>query len=263
MYIVRWLIGHPMIAVWVLGALAILLSYTSGDKGASQTVTNEQSSTGVISDQAVNEGNDSALLENKTQELIVKSDDIKKEKKLNSDNTNRVNDKPKNKTETPKNTEITKDKVEVENNTVVDQKTDKDSALVALSQRGQAKNTSLSKDNEAVMDLDQSSSDELLKMAREAYWNNGLDEAAQIYQQLIKLEPNVLEHKGELGNVLWRQGYPKKAAELYSEISIPMIEGGNADRVANMIGFIGLFYPDRASVIHDRMQRLDNEGQKK
>ena len=93
-------------------------------------------------------------------------------------------------------------------------------------------------------------------MAREAYWNNGLDEASQIYSQLIELEPTVIEHRGELGNVYWRQGYPKKAAQLYSEIAIPMIEQGNSERVANMIGFIGLFFPDRAAEIHKRLQSV-------
>ncbi len=98
-------------------------------------------------------------------------------------------------------------------------------------------------DSESIQDLSQSSTEEMLLMAREAYWNNGLEEASQIYMQLIELEPAVIEHRGELGNVYWRQGYPKKAAELYSEIAIPMIEEGNSERVANMVGFIGSVLP--------------------
>jgi hypothetical protein len=86
-------------------------------------------------------------------------------------------------------------------------------------------------------------------MAREAYWNNGLEESAEIYKVLIEREPEVIEHKGELGNVFWRQGYPKQAAELYAEIAAPMIEKGNAERVSNMVGFIGLFFPERATEI--------------
>lgn len=95
------------------------------------------------------------------------------------------------------------------------------------------------------------SSEDLLVMAREAYWNNGLDEAAELYGVLIEREPSVIEHKGELGNVLWRQGYPKKAAELYAEIAEPMIEKGNGERVSNMVGFIGLFFPERATTIRE------------
>lgn len=95
------------------------------------------------------------------------------------------------------------------------------------------------------------SSEDLLMMAREAYWNNGLDEAAELYGVLIEREPTVIEHKGDLGNVFWRQGFPKKAAELYAEIAAPMIEQGNGERVSNMVGFIGLFFPERATKIRE------------
>jgi len=98
------------------------------------------------------------------------------------------------------------------------------------------------------------STEDMLVMAREAYWNNGLEEASEIYIKLIELEPDVLEHKGELGNVYWRQGFPEKAAELYSEVAIPMIKEGDGERVANMIGFIGLFFPDRAAEINRQLQ---------
>jgi hypothetical protein len=98
-------------------------------------------------------------------------------------------------------------------------------------------------------DLADKSTDDLLMMAREAYWDNGLDEAASLYSELITREPTVFEHKGELGNVFWRQGYPKKAAELYADIAEPMIAGGNGERVSNMVGFIGLFFPERATNI--------------
>ena len=43
-------------------------------------------------------------------------------------------------------------------------------------------------------------------MAREAYWNNGLEEASQIYTQLIELEPTVIEYRGELGSIKTNTG---------------------------------------------------------
>ena len=103
--------------------------------------------------------------------------------------------------------------------------------------------------------LAEKSSEDLLMMAREAYWNNGLEEAAEIYSALIEREPNVIEHKGELGNVFWRQGFPKKAAELYADIAEPMIEKGNGERVSNMVGFIGLFFPERAANIRQLLEK--------
>lgn len=101
------------------------------------------------------------------------------------------------------------------------------------------------------------SDEEMLVMAREAYWNNGLDEAAQIYQQLIKANPDVIDYRGELGNVYWRQGHPEKAAELYASIAMPMIEAGDKDKVANMVGFIGLYFPEKATEIHNKLQTLE------
>ena len=106
-----------------------------------------------------------------------------------------------------------------------------------------------------VADLGSKTTEDLLLMAREAFWNNGLEEAAGIYQQLIEREPHVVEHKGELGNVYWRQGFPEKSANLYVEIAIPMIDKGNGDRVANMVGFIGLFHPKKAAEISEYLKR--------
>lgn len=108
----------------------------------------------------------------------------------------------------------------------------------------------------SIAGLEEQSSDDLLLMAREAYWNNGLDEAVSIYQQLIEREPNIVAHKGELGNVYWKQGLSEKSASLYAEIAIPMIENGKADRVKNMVGFIEQFHPDKAAEIIKRLQGL-------
>ncbi len=110
--------------------------------------------------------------------------------------------------------------------------------------------------NGSIAGLNEQSSDDLLLMAREAYWNNGLDEAVSIYQQLIAREPHVVAYKGELGNVYWKQGFPEKSATLYAEIAIPMIENGKADRVENMVGFIEQFHPDKAAEIRNRLQGL-------
>jgi hypothetical protein len=65
-----------------------------------------------------------------------------------------------------------------------------------------------------------------------------------------------VEHKGELGNVYWRQGFPEKAASIYAEIAIPMIENGKADRVENMVGFIKQYHPEKAAEIEKYLQGL-------
>jgi tetratricopeptide (TPR) repeat protein len=238
MYIVRWLLSHPIIATWVaLSVVAILLIFGSGDK--EEELTSEASmapSTDVIKT-VVSSTEEKASVDTAKKEKTAKVVDTDEAKKIADLNVS-VTAEPI----PPLKSELDK----------VSSSDDLSSTKNASIKSTESKNTESK--STAITDLSQATNEEMLLMAREAYWNNGLDEAAQIYSKLIEKEPKAFEYKGELGNVYWRQGYPKKAAELYSEISIPMIENGGSERVANMIGFIGLFYPDRAAVIHEKMQ---------
>ena len=228
MYIVRWLIGHPIIAAWVLIAIAILLNFGMERNGDH---TNFENSKGKI-----NESINTDITEDKATVTKAVVDDA-----------------------LPKGSSLLPTVTESNNNTkeeIVTTITTKGSKSVADNSLVTMDADSHSIDSAAISDLRQMSSEEVLKMAREAYWNNGLDEAAQIYKELIKLEPKAFEYRGELGNVYWRQGYPKKAAELYSEIALPMIEKGNSERAANMVGFIGLYYPERAAAIKKRLELI-------
>ena len=90
---------------------------------------------------------------------------------------------------------------------------------------------------------------ELLQHARIAFNQKELDKSVAIYQQLIKQQPNVIEYKGELGNVFYHQNKPKEAAALYAEIALPLIQQGKGNQAANMLGFIGAFYPEKATEI--------------
>lgn len=249
MYIVRWLMGHPMIAVWVLGAIAILLSYGSSYKETTDEVSDSSSKVTHAIKQNAHASTDS---QNSDSNQVKKPESVEA-----SDNA--LSNKHK------EDKKAAEGIASLEKPTLVDTGKHKTvDSNAETNQKAAVKGTpGPSDDTETdVADLSALGTEELLVMAREAYWNNGLDEAAEIYQQLIKVEPKVVSHRGELGNVYWRQGYPKKAAKLYSEIAIPMIESGDAARVANMVGFIGLFYPDRASVIQDRLDRFEQTGKK-
>ncbi len=329
MYIVRWLMGHPIIATWFLGAIAILLTIGNNNVGKKESheddhATKQEHVVSVDSTKSLEEPSvvTSALIESDEKKVtavepakaeveteVVKTVETKSEETVNAEvpssstenkdtQANLVNSEevvtkttidstevtsrsyPKGlavgsetpelaaktdveivdaptpvETQTTNNVEQAKDVVEATVSKISNQA---DVAVTANEAAATIEETPKpeggSTDAASIQDLGQSSTEEMLLMAREAYWNNGLDEASQIYTQLIELEPKVIEHRGELGNVYWRQGYPKKAAQLYSEIAIPMIEQGNSEKVANMIGFIGLFYPDRAAEIHKRLQ---------
>jgi len=243
--------GHPILAAWILAAIAILLNFTMVDKEeetvASQpeTVIEESintqpnASNGVLSQEPteITEVLAEDSLADKTEQTVAAITTTTSE--VNFPSADEVNN-------------LSSDEGKRAENAIADNKLTKSSLTIVNADDE-------NNEENVISDLSELNPEEMLTMAREAYWNNGLDEAAQIYKHLIKIEPDKIEHRGELGNVYWRQGYPKQAAKLYSEISLPMIEQGKADRVANMIGFIGLFYPDRAAEIH---KRLESETEK-
>ena len=335
MYIVRWLMGHPILATWFVGAIAILLSI--GNHGANKDVhvddhanTQQQvETTHTTKTLETPSAVTSALIESDEKKVIVEGaatpavktvvETVEKieetastsvETKSTEVEASEVESTEIDKAEAPSKTAdsatteentTTQEEIvvteEVVTETTVDstvatnrsypdglsvgpgttktESTEEASKAVVETEAGKTgtqadvavaateaastltetpKPEEVTADSKSIEDLGQSSTEQMLLMAREAYWNNGLEEASQIYTQLIELEPTVIEYRGELGNVYWRQGFPKKAAKLYAEISLPMIEQGNQDRVANMVGFIGLFYPEKATEIHNKLQ---------
>jgi len=242
-------VGHPIIATWVLGAIAILLTLGQGQKTSSVEHNTSVSKQADSSTDNINIEKDVASGVKKVTDSVVVSSDANGDTLALSKKSSvppvisSVISNPVNKAK-----EITSnisDGVSYSNkNTTL---------AVSENELSFPLEKEISSESSVISDLAMASSDELLLMAREAYWNNGLDEAAQLYKQLIEAEPMVIDHKGELGNVYWRQGYFKKAAELYLEIAAPMIENGDSKRVANMIGFISLFFPEQAADLGNKM----------
>ncbi len=265
MYITKWLAGHPLIAIWVLGIIAILLTWPGigGDK-----IQHEHSA--VETHPADVQMNERQAINNDVQHNAGHEP---QQNKTVAKQTHIVAGKiepgvlPEETSQLPKDTAPFKSGVQNESIENVQPASHSEVGTVSASKDTTVASTAVdakkpgallpeaqTQKSTAVQDLSVMSTEDMLVMAREAYWNNGLEEASEIYIKLIELEPDVLEHKGELGNVYWRQGFPKKAAELYSEVAIPMIKNGDGERVANMIGFIGLFFPDRAAEINRQLQ---------
>ena len=243
MYIFRWLMKHPVIilALYFLSIVAILFSMTNGgssDKKAdvaetAQVLTTESAEVDLSEAPAIEPSTLTTALVTGDSGTETEASEAEVKEAVETDNSDK---------EEQASTEAAVDTTEVADSTET-------SEVMSVASTA-TENTEV----ESETQFEEANADELLLMAREAYWNNGLEESAQIYQQLIELNPDIIDYKGELGNVYWRQGFPKKAAELYAEISVPMIEEGNADRVANMVGFIGLYFPEKATDIHNLLQ---------
>jgi hypothetical protein len=228
MYIVRWFVGHPIVALWALTIIALLLSMGGGSKKHEKVVADSNEGTQVT--EVKHSGNTEGGTAEASPKINTNASPVA---------TNEGVDLAKS-DETPTEVAALSSQAATSN-------------LLSPSPSGTAEKA----DQQIPMQgLSEKSTEDLLLMARESYWNNGLDEAAEIYQQLIQREPTVVEHKGELGNVYWKQGFPEKSADLYAEIALPMIKNGHADRVANMVGFIKLFHPEKAAEISKTLQAL-------
>lgn len=94
-----------------------------------------------------------------------------------------------------------------------------------------------------------SSPDELLRAAREAYWSDELDAAADFYGQLVQQVPDSLDYKGELANVYWKQGNAREAANLFAEIAPKLAEQGRVTEAFNMKLYVEMVDPELAKSI--------------
>lgn len=249
MYILRWLMKNPliMLAAFLLLCFILIYSFSGGDDEAKRVDTNVDTNSAPKTEIANKKDVDVDLSKapkiepsKLTNELVGGKADEKADTAQTDVKTVKADD-----TNAPAETQQASSEA-----------TNKAPAQ-ALTSSAQGNSTAAPQTvADSTAQFDEANTDELLLMAREAYWNNGLEESAELYQQLIKANPDVIDYKGELGNVYWRQGMPEKAAALYAEISMPMIEAGNTARVANMVGFIGLFFPEKATEIHNKLQAV-------
>ena len=267
MEMIRWLLGNRIVQVaWGLGILAVLLAWMFGgskaghdtaevdthaktEQVAEAVVSTKEASTSVVAE--VEQVAETAIVDTKTAVAAGTAAVVATAVAT----TQAVADTSEAAVETVKEAVAPAETAEQVVTTEVETTAEVVEAKVEEAAVEAAATTETSEVVALADGLSEKSSEDLLMMAREAYWNNGLDEAAELYTALIEREPTVIEHKGELGNVFWRQGFPKKAAELYADIAEPMIEKGNGERVSNMVGFIGLFFPERAATIRKLLDK--------
>ncbi len=234
MHIFRWLMTHPIATTWILAALAILLNLNSGTKndhdkaGYDEKVSHEV----VASDKSAvsNEAGNKETVRPKqavSQEAgqVVKGQDSSApatdvSKSINSATDHAVA------------VAATAVQASAETNTV---------------EASVAKETTPAISQVKGEGLASMKTEQLIQLAREAFWHGDKDKSVAIYQALIEREPASLTHKGELANVYWHQEKQKESATLYAEIAEPMVKAGKIKEVANMLGFIGVFFPEKAA----------------
>lgn len=93
-----------------------------------------------------------------------------------------------------------------------------------------------------------SSAEDLLLAAREAYWSGEYDRSVSFYQSLLKKD-NKPDYKGELANVYWKQGKSTEAVTLYAEIAPWLAEQGRMSELQSIKVYADVVDPTKAAEI--------------
>lgn len=218
MFIVRWLLSHPLLLAWALAILTILLNFGSGSKDHAEHGDDahaKQEHHHEDKAHAKSEGHsDKAHAEAPAAKPVV------------------AEATPAAAAPTAEVAPTTEAAPAPEAEPVVTETATDPNVVVAAPQAPAAV-----------------PAENLLMMARNAYWQGDFAASTQYYNQLIKQAPDEISHQGELANVLWKNNKPKEAAALYADIAIPMIEAGKRNEVMNLVGFIGVYFPEKAQAI--------------
>lgn len=93
-----------------------------------------------------------------------------------------------------------------------------------------------------------SSVEDLLLAAREAYWSGEYDRSVGFYQSLINKD-NKPDYKGELANVYWKQGKSTEAVSLYAEIAPWLAEQGRMTELQSIKVYADVVDPNKGAEI--------------
>ncbi len=91
--------------------------------------------------------------------------------------------------------------------------------------------------------------DPRLAEARKAFWSRQFDRAIAAYQSLIDEYPKNPDYLGELGNIYYNLNRFARAAELFEQAGLLLVEQGDLERAGQLL-------PALSSLDRDRGQRL-------
>ncbi len=269
MHIFRWLMTHPIVTAWILAALAILLNLNMGTKGDHDKVGHEAGQREKVVHEVV--GSEShaktEVQADASNGEVGKSLHAEKSRQAEKDGQlvsleagQQMKGGSSNAVSTDASSGNTSEASEKEGDSLslsTGQAVAAAGASVpeiaklnnsdAPSAGKKGAGIGVEKGEQVNADaLSSIKTEQLIQLAREAFWQGDKEKSVAIYQALIEREPASLSHKGELANVYWHQEKQKESAALYAEIAVPMIKEGKTKEVANMLGFIGVFFPEKA-----------------
>lgn len=239
MHILRWLFLHPIIFAWVLAILTILLSYRVGGDAKEDNHSAEATTAHEI-DSKAHAGKTADSLAAPTADQAQSADHSKQATEQVAETV-------------PVAAEA--GLAETANDTHEPPGEDRDAAEAPVAPAAAvvtSQEQSVSVEAEADP-VENTSIEDLLLAAREAYWSNDYERAAEFYQSLLKRDDHP-SHKGELANVYWKQGKSQEAVILYAEIAEWLKQQGRMAELQNIKVYADLVDPAQGEAIGELLK---------
>ena len=98
---------------------------------------------------------------------------------------------------------------------------------------------------------------ELLRQARQAYWQRNYEEAEAAYRKLLEISPDNPDLYGELGNLYYATGKWKLAGDAYYQASTRLLQSGQSTQVTYLLRVLKGLDPDLADKLEQEMQQAN------
>ena len=99
-----------------------------------------------------------------------------------------------------------------------------------------------------------------LRSARAAFARSDIDQSISLYHELLKQEPDDVDARGELGNVLLGAGRFQEASQTYYETALRLARSGDGGRARALEQIIRRNDPDLAGRLENELKALTVSG---
>lgn len=215
----RWLLVHPIAFAWILAAIAIILNWIVGSGAPPKKEHQAKAGQHEMQAQKGTAGHEQASTQAQTAAALPAGHGA--ETKAAADAAQAT---------------TSSEQVQVASASVAEQAVAAGTTATAVA----------ATDAQAVNE--NSSVEDLLLAAREAYWSGEYDRSVGFYQSLLKKD-NKPDYKGELANVYWKQGKSAEAVGLYAEIAPWLAEQGRVTELQSIKVYADVVDPAKAAEI--------------
>jgi tetratricopeptide (TPR) repeat protein len=103
---------------------------------------------------------------------------------------------------------------------------------------------------------------DLLQSARAAFARGDVENSISLYQELLKQEPDDVDGRGELGNVLLNAGRVQAASQTYYETAVRLARSGDEARARALEPIIRRNAPELADRLENDLKALAVSGKR-